>query len=121
MTNVIGSIALTYERACDFRYDGLQKYIIGDKAYFPTIESARNMAEQTEGYVPQSKNFANNSRKQKEFNKWMLTINALDPYIQRAIYQYWKATALFESKFREEALTALRWSDKCNSSIPQKN
>ena len=107
MTNLTGAIALTYERACDFRYGGLQRYIVGNKTPFPTIESARIMAAHIEEYVPAANQSTDDSRKQREFITWALTINALDPYIQRAIYQYWKATALFAANFWEEALTAL--------------
>ncbi len=34
-------------------------------------------------------------------------INGLDPLINRAIYQYWRAIALLEANFWEEAVTAL--------------
>jgi hypothetical protein len=107
MTNLTGAIALTYERACDFRYGGLQRYTVGSKTHFPTIESAKIMAAHIEGYVPAANQSADDSRKQREFATWVLSINALDPYIQRVIYQYWRATALFKANFLEEVLTAL--------------
>lgn len=107
MTNVIGAIALAYERACDFRYGGLQQYAVGNKTPFPTIESAKKMARRVEEYVPAMNQSTDDSRKQRELTTWVRTINALDPYIQRAIYQYWKATALFKAHFWEEGLTAL--------------
>jgi hypothetical protein len=106
VVNLIGAIALTHGRACEFRYAGLQFFGIGPNTPFPTVQAARLTALQTEDYAignaPRQ-----NSRKQAEFEKWVRAINGLDPYIHRAIYQYWKATALIESHFWEEAITAL--------------
>lgn len=107
MTNVIGAIGLTYERSCDFRYGGLQRYSVGHKTRCPTVESAKSMVARIEEYMPAANQSTDDTRRQREFATWVRTINGLDPYIQRAIYQYWKATALFEANFWEEAITAL--------------
>lgn len=106
MTNVIGAIALAYNRACDFRYGGAQRLTVGSDSPFPTVEFARSIASQRDEYEPAFKH-PNNSPRQREFATWVRTLNSLDPYIHRAIYQYWKATALFNSHFWEEAITSL--------------
>ncbi len=57
-------------------------------------------------YRPRHKTFCSKNSKFREFLTWVHLINGLDPFIHRAIYQYWKATALYWN-FCEEAVTAL--------------
>jgi len=106
MTNVVGAIALTYERSCDFRYgEFVQRYSVGPNTPYSTTEAAKNLA--VEKYMPVAHQRDAESRKQREFASWVQTINGLDPFIQRGFYQYWKAVALFKANFWEEAITAL--------------
>lgn len=47
------------------------------------------------------------SRRSRELHAWMAVLNPLDPFIHRALYQFWRATALDASNFPEDAICAL--------------
>lgn len=90
--NLIGAIALSIDRATDFRGNTL-RYVYGGnvaqevnsfKKYLDVDSSILNL--RTLGYLK--------------------LINALDPYVNKAIFYYVKFLKLYELDFVEEALTA---------------
>jgi hypothetical protein len=46
-------------------------------------------------------------RKDRELHTWIDNANTLDPFVHRAVFQFWRATALREQQFWEESVTAL--------------
>jgi len=97
---IIGAIAATYNQACDFRFGNMMVHNLN-------VSEINNSDLQF--LIPTgtiSKNESISSRL-REFHAWIENINGLDPYIQRAVFQYWRGTALLSSNFVEEAITAL--------------
>jgi hypothetical protein len=113
VNSFIGAIVLTYSRVCDFRSKWVSRLTVGSNATFKTINDAKNFTAQIgnytgeENYTLTEGNFSDKSSRQREVTMWVNKINALDPFIHRAIYQYWRATALYNSDFYEESITAL--------------
>lgn len=93
--NVTGAIALTYRRACDFRFKGIYASHL---EYF-NINDIK---------LPEYKkvNIDPNFELKEEFKNWISILNCLDPLIHRAIYNYWKGIKLFEQDDFEESVTA---------------
>lgn len=91
--NLIGSIAFTYNRYCDFRGDFLSQ------CKLPFL-------------IDEFEKFRDNIKpqfcKKIEIIKHHLNIiNALDPYVNKAIYYYVKSIDLYDKDFYEEAITNL--------------
>ena len=90
--NLIGAIALTYGKHCDFRGIEFCEWQLpyGESEYMafrnsiPTIRNKRNRTLER---------FAN-------------IINSFDPYINRVIYYYVRSLSLLSSGYDEEAITA---------------
>jgi hypothetical protein len=98
--SITGAIAATFDKACDFRYGTLTlSRFSGDELgnLDPTSLSSAK---------PMSKARGSSSRS-REFYAWVRAINGLDPFINRAVFQFWRATALESSNFLEESVTAL--------------
>lgn len=97
MVGILGALAATFRCSCEFRYHGQSRsYVIDDNSPFRDIESVRGKSIEEEGLSPAKIFISAKNSLNREFNIWMQTINGLDPYIHRAIYQFWKATALDE-------------------------
>jgi hypothetical protein len=112
MAGIIGALAATCGRACEFRYKGMQRYLVGADSPFGNIEAVRAGSEVHEQYRPAQIFTSARSARNREFSAWVRAINGLDPYIHRAVYQFWKATALLEMSLTtpslsEEAIAAL--------------
>jgi hypothetical protein len=107
MTNVVGSIVLTYERDTDFRHGDHASWYAVENESLSTEFDAFDEMRLKHGLSGHTDFHASDTRRQREFATWVQLLNSLDPFIQRAIYQYWKATALFRAKFWEEGITAL--------------
>ncbi|HOO57635.1 MAG TPA: hypothetical protein PLN69_12495 [bacterium] len=93
--NLIGSIALTYKRACDFRGHTLKYFtlntdesVVDFKSQFP--ETPRKL-----------------SKNERLLTQLFNNMNALDPFINRIVFCYVRALKLDELGFAEEAITAL--------------
>jgi hypothetical protein len=113
MVGVLGALAATFGCACEFRYSGSSHtYVIGDNSPFCNIESVRANSIEQEGLSSEKVFISSKSSLHRELNVWMRTINGLDPYIHRAIYQFWKVTTLWHTSLEkpnlcEDVITAL--------------
>jgi hypothetical protein len=108
IVGLIGAIVLTYGRACDFRGDWAQDIFARNKDPHKSIWAMipQDVGLMRDEYRSRHKIFCPKNGKSREFLAWAHIINGLDPFIHRAIYQYWKASALYWG-FCEEAVTAL--------------
>ena len=99
--SIIGAIAATYDKAWDFRHGRLEsRYVDNDEV--KNVE--RKSLIRAKYFSPTAIRLNSRSR---QFITWVNCINGLDPYIQRAVYYFWRATSLMESDFFEESVTAL--------------
>jgi hypothetical protein len=98
--SIIGAIAATYDKACDFRYGTI-------KLYQFHVDELRNVDRKGLSLTKSTSKTRGTSSRSRQFSTWVNAINGLDPYVQRAIFQLWRATALQSSGFVEEAVTAL--------------
>ena len=103
MMRLIGGLVLAYNTVCDFRTaDSLQRIIVGPGSPYSTMESAR---ETLRSDLPISKTRC--SRRSRELEWWVKKLNPFDPLIHRAVFQFWRAIALWMKGFSEEAIAAL--------------
>lgn len=103
-SNIVGAIALTYDRACDFRFEGLvAKRLDGsDQPHLASL-IANVRTECRQGHPqPRMRGAA-----QRRFKKWAEELNALDPFVHRAIFQFWRSRALAAHEFWEDSTNAL--------------
>lgn len=98
----IGGLALAYQTVCDFRAADLRRITVGPGTPFSTVESAR---EALRSELPIAKIRA--SRRSRELDWWVKSLNPYDPLIHRALFQFWRAQALWMKEFSEEAIAAL--------------
>ncbi len=98
---VVGSIALSYNRDTHFRTSNLKLFQISDFGY--DINTAKRKAFGRKALSPNNQS----SRRQREFLYWIKMINGLDPFIHRMLFNYSKALQLLHAYFDEEAITAL--------------
>lgn len=96
------ALALTHGVAPNFR--------LGNAEWL-RVEGMRSLAEVLD---KQPYSTASKSRKgrllmsgSRERHAWAETLNTLDPHVHRACFQYWRARALSNADFWEEALVAL--------------
>jgi hypothetical protein len=101
LVQAIGALALSYGVLCDFREADLQRRTLGTGTAIHTLHDARNQLDVNLTSV------RIRTRKARELAAWMARLNTLDPYIHRAVFQYWRASCLFKLNFIEEAITAL--------------
>ena len=88
--NLIGAIALTYGRCCDFRGSTLNEVIL------PDCETVYNEF---------FKNIPNTiTNRNKIVLHYLKIINALDPFVNKAIYYYVRALKLTELGFDEDSV-----------------
>lgn len=99
LTETIGAIALVYNKSYDYRTASLTH-----SSSFRSTDLQENLRL---AIGCNNKQLPVSSNKQREFVAWLRAINGLDPYINRAIYQYWRATSLSEYDFSVDAITAL--------------
>lgn len=91
--NLIGSLAFTYNRYFDFRGDFLSWSILP--------YSINSFQEYENGIKTMTCN------KTKRIKHYLNIINALDPYVNKAIYYYVKAIDLYDKSYSEETVTNL--------------
>jgi len=98
----IGGLALAYGSVFDFRSSDLESTPIGKN--YPTQGVAGVRAAYEVDHPPPR---VSSSRRNGELSMWLNRLNAADPIIHRAVFQYWRAQALFNQGFNEEAVAAL--------------
>ena len=107
LLNCTGAIALSFGKACDFRYGsrmwearvGLD--VRGTATFGDVVAKAIQEWEMSSNPCPPT------SPRRHQFLNWIPLINALDPYVHRMLYQYVRAVGLREADFLEDAVTAL--------------
>lgn len=90
--NILGAIALTYERPCDFRGDKLREIQL------PFCNSEYTLFCRD---IPKVKNGRN-----RLFSYYAGIINSFDPFVNKIIYYYIQALSLFNDRYDEAAVTA---------------
>ena len=106
VVGAVGAIALAYNRYCDHRTNTLQILFVGEEELPEWSHPETHLAGL--GYRPRTQIVApKTSRRQREATWWANHINAADPYVHRAVFQYIRSLALLEQNFAEEAITAL--------------
>jgi hypothetical protein len=98
MFRAVGALSLVYGVACDFRQADLQSRVVRVAA----VGVARASIETT---LP--KPIVRQASRLRELEGWMSVMNPMDPHVHRAMYQYWRASALMNADFWEESVTAL--------------
>jgi hypothetical protein len=100
MINVLGAIALTYHRSCDFRGHSMSRRTVGEIKNGFYACSFEDVFDST--LLPMHV-----TGKERQLHAWCRLLNALDPYINRLLFNYIKAVGLEEKGFDEEAIVAL--------------
>lgn len=113
--NATGGIALTYGKACDFRYKGFYSTLIERFDFNDLNDPQYNKKETKESFDLKS-----------EFNHWQSTLNCLDPLIHRIIYQFWKGSKLYDQGDFEDSVTSFASSiavisEYCQNRLNQKS
>lgn len=90
--NILGAIALTYGRHCDFRGNEIMMYRL------PFSDSAYNSFRNN---IPVMHN-----KKNRLFSYYIDLINAFDPFVNRVLYYYIRSLSLLADRYDEEAITA---------------
>ena len=119
MVGMVGAIALTYDRACEFRFASHGAWVrVGERPVedsalihawmprLPTVKDATQHLQIRPEFAPVAV-MPRGGRRHRELHGWIRSINGLDPFVHRAIFQFWRSTALLEHHFWEEAVTAL--------------
>jgi hypothetical protein len=96
--DLIGAIALEYNRACDFRGKYMQELTIEKEVSIDTFKNK---------YCPEVNRRKKRRGKERRLLYYFNTFNALDPFIHRLIFNYVRAIDLFNKCFEEEAIIAL--------------
>lgn len=91
--NVLGAIALTYERPCDFKGNGFKEYQLPfcNSEY---LSFRRN--------IPVLCN-----KKNKLLSYYIELINSFDPFVNRILFYYIRSLFLLADGYQEEAITAV--------------
>jgi len=97
------AVALAFDQLFDFRHANVQRVVFGPDSFASSLDEA--FAHVHESLPPDGR--SGTGRKSKSVRIWMRRLNAMDPYVQRGIFQYWRARSLWQSDFGEEAVTAL--------------
>lgn len=97
------AVALVYDRLYDFRHANLMRLTVGPDSFAMSLQDA--MSEMWSRFPPDD--HAGKGRKSRAVQAWAQRLNAMDPYVQRGIFQYWRARSLWQSDFGEDAVTAL--------------
>lgn len=101
ISSMLGAIATVYDCSFDFRTDWIRSLRVEDNE----VEAAKRRLAQELGMTIQSPE--DPRRRKRLFSTWAQGLNCLDPFIHRAVYQFWRSTSLWESGFLEEATVAL--------------
>jgi len=102
IVRVQAGIALTFDVVCDFRYADISRITVDPRSPWPNVEAALRRFRRDRPMAA-----VRASRKLREFTAWVTMLNPLDPFIHRALFQFWRSCALANSGFWEDAMTAL--------------
>ena len=102
IVRVQAAFALTFNITVDFRHADLHRVTIGPESPWTCIDDAHREFRR---HMPMPTVRA--SRRLREFNAWVKLLNPLDPFVHRALFQFWRGCALANSGFYMDAVTAL--------------
>jgi hypothetical protein len=97
------AVALAFDQLYDFRHADLQTVAFGGDGMFQSVSEAQ--AHVHSGLPPDGK--CGTGRRSRVVRSWMARLNTIDPFIQRAVFQYWRARSLWQADFGEDAINAL--------------
>jgi len=97
------AVALTFDSLFDFRHADIQRLVFGPGSLTTSLDEA--LAHIRESLPPDGR--SGSSRKARTVGGWMRRLNTMDPFVQRGVFQYWRARALWNADFGEDAVTAL--------------
>lgn len=98
VVDLIGAIAIEYNRACDFRGNTLIEFVGNKENTVPEFKRK---------YCSEVFKKTKYRGSQKRLVYYFNLFNSLDPFIHRLLFNYVRAIDLFEKCFAEEAITAL--------------
>ena len=97
------AVALSFGVLCDFRRASLSRVTFGPDSFVASLGDAR---KELETFLPVGRASGRPS-KARSLKAWMARLNMMDPFVHRAVFQYWRALSLWKSDFGEDAITAL--------------
>jgi len=90
--NLIGAIALTYGRACDFRGNEINYYLLPVcNSYYHSFHNDISV---------------NKSKRNQRLAYYIELLNSFDPFVNKVVHYYIRSIFLLEDGYDEEALTA---------------
>ena len=101
IASVLGSLLIVYGRGCDFYGSWVVMRRNSESARPSEDAVTRVMEERGSAAGPED------GGRTRSLHYWIREINALDPFVHRAVFQLVRATRLSEASFSEEAVTAL--------------
>lgn len=113
VSSFVGAIALTYRRGCDFRSDRLSHTRFRTSS---TATCRQQAVAYRDANIMTSIQPSMGGAAQRRFLRWVDELNAFDPFVQRAVFQFWRSRVLADSDFWEDSVNAL---DGCVSVISQ--
>jgi hypothetical protein len=102
IVRIQAGFALTFDVACDFRGADFRRTTVGAGSRYPDIEAAHRQFRRD---LPMTT--GRGSRRLRELTAWVNMLNPLDPFIHRALFQFWRSCALANAGFWEDAVSAL--------------
>jgi hypothetical protein len=100
--SVLGAIFLTYKRACDFRGSWLESRRASRTEVEPVAVLNTIVTKRERSITSRRK-----AGRTRTLLQWVHSINALDPFVHRGIFQLVRAKNLLDGNFYEEFVTAL--------------
>lgn len=115
MAAIVGGLAFTYDKAYGFQSSAavtVSRAIVAPTStsrvpYASSVSDTVARIEDGELFSPTPVRQIPSGRRERELHAWIDATNALDPFVHRALFQFWRSTALLEHQFLEESVTAL--------------
>jgi hypothetical protein len=102
IVRIQAACALTFEVACDFRHADFRSIMVGPRSPYPDVAAAHREFRR-DLPIPTIRK----SRRLRELAAWVDMLNPLDPFVHRAVFQFWRSCALASGGFWEDAISAL--------------
>lgn len=98
---ITGAAALTFHRPLEFRFGSFSRCVVRGE------DQAEHSCDEGNLLRHDPDVWAVTGRRAREFRAWVSALNTLDPMVHRAVFKYWRAVALGNHQFWEEAVTSL--------------
>ena len=102
IVRIQAGLALTFGVACDFRTADFRRTTVAAGSRYPDIDAVHR---ELRGDLPIGT--VRGSRRLRELTAWVNMLNPLDPFVHRALFQFWRSRALADAGFWEDAVSAL--------------